>query len=266
MIRINGRLEKRASAKVFFKVLMLIAIILIIFISGRPLLADDTLMGESGHTVYPINTNKIQMEYEHVVIKMDGSDSHRMASVRCEFEFVNTSSEEIKAKVGFPGNEFTDNPFIGSTAPDLTLFTALVDGVEKSVETRREVIKEENYEDEESLGKKTRITVTDYRNWYTWDVTFPPKKRVSIKKTYSITPSSDSVKWFVEYVLVTGANWKGNIGQAIIEVWYPSEEDLKMRVLEIKPQGYTIQGKRIKWDLRNIKPRENIAVVEKWIR
>lgn len=249
------------------KILILTAAAVLLFFTGQSLRADDTLVGESGHTVYPMNTDKIRMEFEHVVIKMDGSDSHRIAHVACEFVFENTSSEEIKAKVGFPGNGFTHNPFLGdNSAPDLQLFTALVDGAEKAIDIRKEILSAEHYDEEDEKGNMTKFVVEHYRNWYTWDVTFPPKKRVHIKNTYSFTPSFDSATWGIEYILVTGANWKGKIEQAIIEVWYPGEEDLKKRVLEVKPKGYRIEGKRIKWDLRNIKPRENIVVVEKWIR
>jgi hypothetical protein len=228
--------------------------------------ADDTLMGESGHTVYPIDTEKIRLEYEHVVIKMDGSNDHRIASVDCEFIFENVSKATVKAKVGFPGNEFTDDAPMGLTAPNLMLFTALVDGKEEYVDIRREVLKEDHYEEKDKNDKLIRSTVTTYRNWYTWGVTFPAGKKAHIKNTYSITPSSDSVKWFIEYVLITGANWKGNIDQAIIEVWYPSEQDLKLRIQDIKPTGYKIEGRRIKWDLRNFKPRENINVIERTVR
>ncbi len=234
---------------------------------SRPAIPDDTLMGESAHTVYPMNTDKIRMEYEHVVIKMDGSNDHRIADVKCEFVFVNTSREVVRARVGFPGNEFTDDPMRGNnSAPNLTLFTALVNGREKSVDVRREVLKEEQYEAEIDQGGISKFTVTDYRNWYTWDATFLPGKSTIIENTYSFIPSSDSVQWTIGYVLTTGANWQGTIGQAIIEVWYPSTEDLKQRVQTIQPKGYRVEGRRIKWDLRDFKPRENISIVEKWIR
>ncbi len=243
------------------------AIVGIILLLRSPVFADDTLMGESGHTVYPVNTDKIRLEYEHVVIKMDGSNDHRNASVKCVFTFENTSAQAIKTKAGFPGNEFRDDPYMGNNAaPNLTLFTAVVEGREKYVDVRREILKEDQYEEEDGRGGITKFAVTDYRYWYTWDAIFPPGKSINIENTYSLTPSSDSVQWLIEYVLVTGANWKGNIGQAIVEVWYPSEADLKMRVRDIQPKGYRIEGRRIKWDLRDFKPKENIKVVEKWIR
>lgn len=142
-------------------------------------------------------------------------------------------------------------------APNLTLFATLVNGKEKQTDVREEVIKETSYDD---------FKVKEYRYWYTWDATFPAGKTTYIENSYSFTPSSNSVVWQIGYVLKTGSNWKGNIGQAIIEVWYPSAEDLKMRVKDIKPAGYQIVGRRIVWDLRDFKPKEDIEVVEKWIR
>ena len=120
-------MKKEKLTKIVFVILLLL---------NWPAFADDTLMGEAGHTVYPINTDKIRLEYEHVVIKMGGSNNDRIASVKCEFEFKNTSEQSIAAKVGFPGNKYSDGP-MSNVAPNLTLFTALVNGIEKKLMSER---------------------------------------------------------------------------------------------------------------------------------
>lgn len=218
--------------------------------------ADDTIVGASGHTVFPLNTDKIQMVSEKVKIKMesyyavkDAAILTRRAFVTCKFVFKNISKHKIKTKVGFPGDLYRWSDAVD--VPDLNKFTVYIDGHPVKIQIKKEITsKEPNYGE-------------DYRNWYTWDATFPPLKTIVITNSYWVALSSDQETSWFEYILVTGANWAGNIGSASIEVVYPNKQELKMFVKEIKPVGYKIIKNKIYWEFKNFKPKENIKIIEK---
>lgn len=239
-----------------------------LFLTGT-LYANDTLIGESGHTVYPINTDKIQMVSEHVKVKMATYDlkgvstGARRAFVTCDFLFENTSSDEIKAQIGFPGSIFRWTDAV--TAPILNEFVSSIDGSKKKVQIKKEVLNQRKNKYSADGKKWKEDVVEDYRYWYTWDVTFPPLKRITVKNSYWVTLSSDQEGWSFEYILTTGANWKGNINKAVIEIIYPNEKELKNRIIEMKPSGYRFDKNRIIWKFTDFKPIENIKVMEKWL-
>jgi hypothetical protein len=233
-----------------------ILIMSLVLLSTSLAYADDTIVGASGHTVFPLSTDKIQMVSEKVKIKMesyyvvkDTAILTRRAFVTCKFVFKNISNHEIKAKVGFPGDIYSWSDAVD--VPDLNNFVAYVDKHPVKIQIKKEIVsKEPNYGE-------------DYRNWYTWDVTFPPLKTITVRNSYWVTLSSDQeTNWF-EYILITGANWAGNIGKALIEIIYPNEQELKMFVKEIKPDGYKIIKNNIYWEFKNFKPKENIKIIEK---
>lgn len=249
--------------------LLTIIICSICLFLSTPLSANDTLVGESGHTVFPINTDKVRMISEHVKVKMNTYDlkgitsKARRAFVSCDFVFENTSSEEIKAQLGFPGSIYRWTDAV--TAPTLNHFISYIDGSKKKVQTKKEILNQRKNRYSIDGKEWKEEVVEDYRYWYTWDVTFPPLKRISVKNTYWVTLSSDQKDWWFEYILTTGSNWKGNIEKALIEVIYPNEKDLRNRVAEIAPKGYKIDKNKIIWEFTNFKPTDNIKVTEKWL-
>lgn len=66
-------------------------------------------------------------------------------------------------------------------------------------------------------------------------------------------------RWF-EYILTTGANWKGPIGYALIEIEYKDEKDLRRRLVKASPNNFRIEGNKIAWEFRDLVPRDNIKV------
>jgi hypothetical protein len=229
-------------------------------------------VGGNGYTAFPVDTNKIQMLSEHVKITMgsynssEGGGILRRAFVKCTFVFENTSNKEIKATVGFPTDVY--DGFGGLILPNLNDFSSYIGGYSVKVEIKKEII-----------GEKPKIAVTtptfmyyeggqekikSYRYWYTWDVTFPPLKKIVLKNSYWITLSSDEETQWFNYILTTGANWRGNIGKAIIEVIYPSAKDLKKRVIKIEPEGYMTFKNKIYWEFKNFKPKMDIKITEKY--
>ena len=251
------------------KCLSLVIILCSSLLLATSLFANDMLVGESGHTVFPVSTDKIRLVSELVKVKIDTynfkgvTSAARRAFVTGEFIFENTSNAKLKTRLGFPGDIFrwTD----GVTAPSLNDFMSSIDGSEKKVHIKKEILnrKKAKYSID---GKTWKEEISeDYRYWYTWDVTFSPFQRITIKNTYWVTLSSDQENWWFEYILTNRANWKGDIEEALIEVIYSDEKELKNRVIEIKPAGYNVDKNRIYWEFRNFKPIENIKITEKWI-
>jgi len=228
------------------------------------LFADDTLVGEGGHTVSPLNTDKVRMVSEHVKIsiKPKESDSYlRWAVVTCEFLFENMLAKELEAKMGFPSSDYSDSegPYL---EPPLANFKSYIDGKQQKVAIRKEILKETESE-VFARGKWEKAKFKIYRYWYTWDVIFPPSKKIEITNAYSTNFSTNRDKFWFEYILTPRANWKGKIEKAFIEIIYPSEQELKDRVIEIRPKGYKIEKNRIYWELENFKPKENIKITER---
>jgi hypothetical protein len=182
----------------------------------------------------------------------------RIASVDCEFLFENVTDIVQEVKIGFPGMECTatdPNCFAG-----LNKFVSYIDGKKVPV-----TIKEEEFRHHYRNEEGNDVAVGRYlkRNWYTWDVTFPPRSMLKLRNTYETVLGSDTIGhyWFY-YVLVTGDNWSGPIGSAVIEVIYEDEDYLRNRVGKIEPGGFEIKGNKIVWKLKDFIPEENVHIFE----
>ncbi len=254
---LNMKYRGFASKKWFILTLILFISVLLPLSST---IADDTLVGGSGSNIMPIKSKDIQLIYEKVIVHIGqpytatiSAFPVRRAFVNCVFVLKNTSKKTIKAQTGFPGGIVDED--VDATMTDLHSFKATSDGVESRVEKHKKIMKGEPGETGE---------YKPYRSWYTWDVIFPPLKEVTIKNSYWVNLSTDQDTWWFKYILVTGANWKGNIKKAIIEVIYPSAADLISRVIKIEPSGNVIEGNKIYWVFNNFKPNTDIMIQEKF--
>jgi hypothetical protein len=208
--------------------------------------ANDSFIFDNGHTVYPINTNKIRMVSEKVTVTIGERDAH----VKCEFLFENTTQGEIKAKLGFPS--FKSSPEMSEKGP-LRNFTSSINGIKANVELKNELRKKYDPVLKESF---------EYiLPWHIWNVVFPPEQRIKIENSYDVTLSFDYYNSWFEYILTTGANWKGPIGHALIEVEYKDRKDLQKRLIKASPANFQVIDNKIVWNLRDFVPRENIKVV-----
>ncbi|MFA5033325.1 MAG: DUF4424 family protein, partial [bacterium] len=170
--------------------------------------ADDGLLFESGHNVYPINSKTIVMQAETVNIKVEKpSDSTKIYGwakkkilVDCIFTFVNTGETVKGTLLGFPGLEYGMHGLSDSKLHD---FKTWVDGKKVEVNIREEMMNE--YEN---------------RKWYTWKVDFAKGETKTIRNTYWVYPSmwSAGTHHVISYILETGAGWKGPIGKANITI------------------------------------------------
>jgi len=216
--------------------------------------ADDSIVADYGKTVFPQQTEKVKMVSERVDITFGvDTKNRREAKVNCHFVFRNETKDGIKVKVGFPGNKSEHGPAWRQPLRD---FTAFVDGKPYRTEVK-----------EERLGDDPTDPQYSYREWYLWEMSFPPKKDTIVDNSYSYSLSSDSgySQLMLNYELATGANWSGKIGEAVVVVKYADAKDLEERVISIQPTGWERKGNQIIWRLKNIEPSsaDNILILEK---
>jgi hypothetical protein len=238
--------------------LLMVSALLFVFVPSSN--ANDSIVFDNGHNVYPIKTDKVKMVSEKITIDMHDIGArlfNAKASVTCEFIFENLSDNEITTEVGFP--TITTDTYMSNTRISLIDFRSFINGKEISVAKKEEVLQTWNPEDTDGERHYS------YRYWYTWDVTFPPGEQIKIRNTYTtkLSYSSLNQRWFT-YILVTGANWAGKIYESTIEVIYKNRETLYRRATNASPKGFKINDNKITWVLRDFIPSANIEIMEDW--
>ena len=243
-----------------FSAITAIAIITLILCSSYSY-SDDSFIADHGSNVSPAKTTDISMVEEEVIIKVEDYVDNkiavfplRKAHVKCTFLFQNTSDKLIKATVGFPGNVINEPKY----SDPITNFVTVIEGRKYRINVKRETLKRKN--------KNTDECCETYRNWYVWDMTFPPNSTVKVENSYLhyLSAPSGYEPFYLNYELSTGANWKGPIGKASIKVIYNNAADLDKRVCDIKPKGWIRKQNQIIWNFENIKPTlaDNIIISE----
>lgn len=170
-------------------------------------LADDTAVGTTGGSIYPVESADIRLVAETVQATCFGS----FAEYRVDFSFFN-EGERQKVKLGFP---FTDTIDVWDTdgSPQPIGFQAWRDGEPLAVTAV-------------PARKKGEKTVAGY---FVHEASFPPgATRITVSyigyPTYTARehrrdPSGEdefSMAGWHRYWLHTGSTWKGDIGEAVV--------------------------------------------------
>lgn len=218
-------------------------------------IADDSIVADYGKTVYPKQTDDIQMLSEKVDVTFgENAEGCREADVTCHFVFRNATKSTVTATVGFPGNDSETGP--GWSRP-LSDFKASIGG--KSIQTK--------VKPEILWGDPKKDEHYGYKDWYIWEMTFPPKSDTVVDNSYAYCLSSNSGygKLSLKYELDTGANWRGKIGDAAVTVTYDDSDDLENRVIAIQPTGWVRKDNQILWHFKDLEPSttDNILIQEK---
>ncbi len=237
--------------------------------------ANDTAIGGNGVTLLPIKNDNITMVDEHIVIDGVPTKDGLVSGwkVHCTFHFKNETDKPQKLTMGFPfqrkiedlsGGEFppedpdpkkmspADKAFY--LAPFIKSFTTKVRGV--AVKSKEIEIKDKR---------------SPYGQAWVWDVEFAPGETIEVINTYEHESSSDPIRYWVDYILLTGKNWKGGkIGRSQLEVRpnidFFLDDPLDYGVDEIKleqsPKGVRMEqeGKfrKFVWDLKDFAPDEDL--------
>jgi hypothetical protein len=101
--------------------------------------------------------------------------------------------------------------------------------------------------------------------WATWFVSFPPGRDVEIRVTYDIFPIGDRPYGTFHYILETGADWWGTIGEGTITFRLPYEVNESNTALNPdsrtyyaptapRPSYYAISGTDVVWHFADLEP------------
>ena len=108
--------------------------------------------------------------------------------------------------------------------------------------------------------------------WVHFPITFPAGQDVSVRVSYTVYPTGRRPFGGFEYILQTGAGWKGTIGEAVVTIYLPYEitpenlsqsgNSIEGHPLAPNPPGYVIENNVIRWQMRDLEPttEDNIFI------
>jgi hypothetical protein len=199
---------------------------------------DDTaVVGISG-AIRPMKSHpSIVLRSQVVKVKLTPD----YADVDCTFVLHNTG-KATSVLIGFPESGGGD---IVVPKMGFEYFRSYVDG--KRVQVRVQEQRRESGPD-------------GYFRWYLKRVRFGAGQTRVIRNVYRAPLGAISTGHnFFDYILTTGASWKGKIGRSDIIVELSGLDHVAD--LEIRPKGYRRVGNRIVWRLENYEPKENIFIM-----
>jgi hypothetical protein len=199
---------------------------------------NDTAVVGIGGVIKPMENHPSIVLRSHVVkVKI----TPEYADVDCTFVLHNTG-KATRVLIGFPESGGGD---IVVPKMGFEYFRSYVDG--KRVQVR---VKEQRRE----------VDSAGYFRWYLKRVRFGTGQTRVIRNVYRAPLGAVSTGHnFFDYILTTGASWKGKIVRSDIIVELSGLDHVVD--LEIRPEGYHRVGNRIAWRFENYEPNENIFIM-----
>ena len=220
---------------------------LISFFILSPLIcfADSASISGQGNTVKILDNNEIQMVDE--IIKMvvkekevgdEAKWNRDVTEVDVIYTFKNTTDKSVSVRMGFPEKFEYD--------------------IESDEKLNDFLVYDENGNAIDVIFRNSEEALTEGVNWYIYNVDFAPYEEKKIQNKYWIINLIYGGRGGFNYILETGASWKGNIEKIDIEIKF---EDGKLiyDVGHIKPSGYVFNKKNnsIEWRLSDIEPTKD---------
>lgn len=199
---------------------------------------DAAVRGISG-MIAPVDQHpSVCMVSEEVSAKI-GWDA---AAVRCHFVFKNDGGP-TSVKMGFPEEASGD---VGPIKhPAFKSFKAWVDG--KPIKTKFFP----------SMSEQNGDLI--YRAWHVKDLSFSAGQKRVVVNEYEAPLGVDSMGGkFFTYILTSGKNWKGKIGNAKITVDVSTSAQFYKIIPS--PAGYACREGKVIWEFKNFEPHENISI------
>ncbi len=200
---------------------------------------------------------KVRMMEEKVVIDVQQVEDIKVmgtARVWAEFQMKNLGSESEQLMVRFPSS-FSDG-FRGY--PEIEDMIVTVNDV--SVQPSRVELEgePENW--------------ADPVQWVEFEVSFPPAEIVEIEVEYTLKGTGEYPFVTYDYLLETGAGWKGTIGSAEIIVRLPYQATNKSVFVDNSPgwgrttAGAILTGNEVQWYFEDFEPayEHNIGIAIVW--
>jgi len=191
--------------------------LLFLVVTSQSALANDTAVGGSGSSPMPITENNVKMKSEHIVISgrdINNKNMHGAWEITGDYVFENTTDKPLNFKMGFPLPILESEEMVAYPAghpakvgdPMVYDFTITINGQPTPVSQEQLMANDEKH--------------LDYKQAYTWDVSFAPHEILNIHHHY-LTGVTINVMGYtpVNYVFKTGGLWQeGLIGDAKIEI------------------------------------------------
>lgn len=245
----------------------LIIVLIIFLLSSQPASADiappETPPGSN--LVPGSESTQVQMLAETVVlaISRDPADpKNTIAATTAAFTMRNMGNVIENMKVRFPLTFSNGNSDGFGEFPEIQGINVKVDG--KTVPNHREL---QPYLPSEGPSYEEHTDIP----WAVFDVAFPPLKDVIIEVSYPVYGYGYYPYEAFQYILETGAGWKGTIGSIDVIARFPYEISGKNVGMEgadyagygSPTPGGVISGKEIRWHFEDLEPTrfDNIQIL-----
>jgi hypothetical protein len=241
---------------------------IIVLLSGPSVWGDILVVQNTGNTIVPRDEREISMDAETVRIEPTG-DGVVLASeymVSCEFVLTSHASEPITREIAFP---------IAYPRHDHVLAQGLRVSVKRhgwrqALKTEVKWVADVNNMSWADVAYWERPHDDfDYPGYVTWEQTFEPNETQVVWCDYpmgrpgAIFPGHPFRGSFFEYVVRTGALWKGRIGAATISLWFNPPSSAPDRITMTYPdsmEGEAAAGDVLTWRFTDWEPTEDITV------
>jgi hypothetical protein len=178
----------------------------------------------------------IRLIYEKVTVDLTLDSSY----VHCYFRLHN-EGKAMKIQIGYPNmSYYSNNDQHNLKFNPISAFEngEKINGINTYVPDSVNLRNNDNYN----------------KPWYLWNTNFDANETKVIVVTYSLPKGTvkNDLYYKFDYLLSTGAGWKGKIGEAEIIVNLKNiDKDL---ILKTSPANFTSTSNQIVWKLHNIEP------------
>lgn len=272
----------KCNSRVLFR--SVIQLCLLIAFNSTVFANSSSYYDKDGASVFPLETNNIVMQKEVVRIKPT-KDGWRAT---CEFTFYNKTEAIEPVTMGYPDwlNEnfdasgikafwkyfktlpaekrkaYGEPPFATGYGYDQVYFKGYKEGKLPYIAKAWNLHDLAVALDGEKVNIKHKAVVERKDlpgdGAYIWKVSFAPHETKLVKVTFSFNGLNDIDGYQKAiYILQTGALWADKIGMADI-YWDIKDQDVKIK--QIVPQDFKVEGSIIHWHFENFKPTEDIVV------
>jgi len=242
------------------KILFIVSIVMSLFISSQPVLADMApepeveLGGLQPPQFKPI---EVAMLYERVEMEL-GMYSDETAlqpiqnrvTVTAYFVMQNQGAVDESMKAVFPTESMAICRGV-MQGDSFTYYSIRQDSFQVSID---------------GTNVSTTSLEAPYGNcenypWLAFDVTFPVNKEVLVKVSYVMETQSVDSAQNIDYILETGAGWKGKIGRGYIVFKFPYTVTSE-NILSATTKGYQRLYNEIFWSFQDLEPtpEDNIHI------
>lgn len=207
--------------------------------------ADSGSFEGHGESVYPLYNTQVEMVAETVYI-------YKITNIKwqaeCTFWFHNTGDDCV-VQMGFP--DFPSGIDEGKRAwrynhGSIKDFACSMDDTTVRYELK--------------LGLRNPLDSTspEYPRVYVWNASFKNNQVRKVYTSYTFKGDLDGYYQTIQYVLRTGALWKGAIGTGVIRVDIDSLD--RTCIEKVRPEGYSYSGNSIVWKFTQLEPDEDISI------